>query len=196
MNSFCWIAYHTTCSCKKLLFTMEINWRAGRQKLANFKVIFDLFISCFYFIQQQKYKLYYVTLMIISEIQSKRAHWSCFSSKVKAPADFSHYAILATSISLNTEISKEAWKQTVDKHVSAYWVDKIKLEASEKSSFKFLNTQNYKIGEVHYLWKNAGFNLMAIKKAGLKAKLMTGTYVLQSNRAKFNHRANSTHQQT
>ena len=30
------------------------------------------------------------------------------------------------------------------------------------------------------------FNLMAIKKAGFKAKLMTGTYVLQSNRAKFN----------
>ena len=79
---------------------MEINWRAGRQKLANFKVIFDLFISCFYFIQQQKYKLYYVTLMIISEIQSKRAHWSFYSSKVKAPADFSHHAILATWISI------------------------------------------------------------------------------------------------
>ena len=27
---------------------------------------------------------------------------------------------------------------------------------------------------------------MAIKKAGIKARLMTGTYVLQSNRAKFN----------
>ena len=51
---------------------MEINRRAGRQKLANFKVIFDLFIFLFYFIQQQKYKLYYVTLMIISEIQSKK----------------------------------------------------------------------------------------------------------------------------
>ena len=74
----------------------------------------------------------------------------------------------------------------MDKHVSAYWVDKIKFEASEKSSLTFLNTQNYKIGEVHYLWKNAGFNLMTIKKAGFKAKLMTGTYVLQSNRAKFN----------
>ena len=33
---------------------LEINWRTGRQKLANFKVIFDLFISCFYFIQQQR----------------------------------------------------------------------------------------------------------------------------------------------
>ena len=49
---------------------MEVNRRAGRQKLANFKVIFDLFIFCFYFIQQHKYKLYYVTLMIISEFQS------------------------------------------------------------------------------------------------------------------------------
>ena len=74
----------------------------------------------------------------------------------------------------------------MDKHASAYWVEKIKLKASEKSSLKFLNTQNYKIGEVHYLWKNAGFNLMAIKKAGFKAKLMTGTYVLQSDCAKFN----------
>ena len=81
MNSFCWITYHTTCSCKKLLFTMEINWRAGRQKLANFKVIFDLSISCFYFIQQQKYKLYCVTLMIISEIQSKRAQLKSQSTR-------------------------------------------------------------------------------------------------------------------
>ena len=65
-------------------------------------------------------------------------------------------------------------------------MDKIKLEASEKSSLRFSNTQKYEIGEVHYVWKNAGFNLMAIKKAGMKARLMTGTYVLQSNRAKFN----------
>ena len=67
-------------------------------------------------------------------------------------------------------------------------MDKIKLEASEKSSLRLLNTQKYEIGEVHCVWKNAGFNLMAIKKAGMKARLMTGTclYVLQSNRAKFN----------
>ena len=53
---------------------MKTNGRVDRQKLANFKVIFDLFIFCFYFIQYQKYKLYYATLMIISEIRSKRAH--------------------------------------------------------------------------------------------------------------------------
>ena len=27
------------------------------------------------------------------------------------------------------------------------------------------------------IWKNAGFNPMAIKKAGIKARLMTGTYM-------------------
>ena len=53
---------------------MKINGRVDRQKLANFKVIFDLFVFCFYFIQEQKYKLYYATLMIVSEIQSQRAH--------------------------------------------------------------------------------------------------------------------------
>ena len=111
----------------------------------------------------------------------KSKSWSVYVCPI-----LSKYYLPSTIYLLNTEISKEAWKQTVDKHVSAYWVDKIKLEASEKSSLKFLNTQNYKIGEVHYLWKSAGFNLMAIKKAGLKAKLMTGTYVPQSNRAKFN----------
>ena len=66
---------------------MEINGRAGRQKLANCKVIFYLFIFRFYSIQQQKYKLSYVTPMIISEIQNKRAHKSCHGSKFKAPAD-------------------------------------------------------------------------------------------------------------
>ena len=93
----------------------------------------------------------------------------------------SQYNLPSTIDLLITEISKEAWKQTVDKHVSAYWVDKIKLEASEKSSLEFLNTQNYKIGEVPYLWKNAGFNLMAIKKAGVKAKLMTGSVFCRPN---------------
>ena len=44
----------------------------------------------------------------------------------------SWYNLPSTVDLLNTKISKEAWKQTVDKHVNAYWVDKIKLEANKK----------------------------------------------------------------
>ena len=70
------------------------------QKLTKFKVIFDLFTVCVYFIQQQNCKLYYIYLMIISEIQSEIGHCSCDSAKFKAPADFSHHAILFMTLSL------------------------------------------------------------------------------------------------
>ena len=70
------------------------------QKLTKFKVIFDLFTVCVYFIQQQNCKLYYIYLMIISEIQSEIGHCSCDSAKFKAPADFSHHAILCMTLSL------------------------------------------------------------------------------------------------
>ena len=70
------------------------------QKLTKFKVIFDLFTVCVYFIQQQNCKLYYIYLMIISETQSKTEHYSCDSAKFKAPADFSHHAILFFDIVL------------------------------------------------------------------------------------------------
>ena len=70
------------------------------QKLTKFEVIFDLFTVCIYFIQQQNCKLYYIYLMIISEIQSEIGHCSCDSAKFKAPADFSHHAILCMTLSL------------------------------------------------------------------------------------------------
>ena len=74
------------------------------QKLTKFKVIFDLFTVCVYFIQQQNCKLYYIYLMIISEIQSEIGHCSCDSAKFKAPADFSHHAILCMTLSLMTNL--------------------------------------------------------------------------------------------
>ena len=78
------------------------------QKLTKFKVIFDLFTVCVYFIQQQNCKLYYIYLMIISEIQSEIGHCSCDSAKFKAPADFSHHAILCMTLSLSLAYSSAA----------------------------------------------------------------------------------------
>ena len=75
------------------------------QKLIKFNVIFDLFTVCVYFIQQQNCKLYYIYLMIISEIQSEIGHSSCDSAKFKAAADFSHHTILFLTLSLTHDIS-------------------------------------------------------------------------------------------
>ena len=72
------------------------------QKLTKFKVIFDLFTVCVYFIQQQNCKQYHIYLMIISEIQNEIGHYSCDSAKVETPTDFSHHAILLYDIVLNS----------------------------------------------------------------------------------------------
>ena len=74
------------------------------QKLTKFKVIFDLFTVCVYFTQQQNCKLYYIYLMVISEIQSEIGHCSCDGAKFKAPADFSHHAILLHDIVLKRAV--------------------------------------------------------------------------------------------
>ena len=74
------------------------------QKLTKFKVIFNSFTVCVYFIQQQNCKLYYIYLMIIFEIQSEIGHCSCDSAKFKAPANFSHNAILFMTLSLNCHL--------------------------------------------------------------------------------------------
>ena len=84
---------------------MKINGRVDRQKLFNFKVIFDYLIFVFISFSNKNIN-YIMQLMIISEIRSKRAHKSCYSSKFKAPADFSHHAILAKWLSLKRQKMK------------------------------------------------------------------------------------------
>lgn len=87
---------------------------------------------------------------------------------------------------LDKNYTKDLWKQTVDESINSVWKQKVLTEASEKSSLRLLNVNNFNVGKVHHVWQDTGYNLMAIKKAGLKAKLMSNTYVLQANRAKFN----------
>ena len=62
--------------------------------MTKFKVIFELFTVCVYFIQQQNCKLYIIYHIShdSSEIQIEIGHCSCDSAKFKAPADFSHHA--------------------------------------------------------------------------------------------------------
>ena len=51
----------------------------------------------------------------------------------------SQYNLPSTLDLLNSELTtrKASWKQTIDEHINTYWVNKIKLEASDKSSLRF-----------------------------------------------------------
>ena len=70
--------------------------------------------------------------------------------------------------------------------VDRYWTDEILAEAAKKSSLNCMNTQKYSIGQVQLVWCDAGHDIMSVQKAGWRARLMTGTYMLQATRARFN----------
>ena len=62
----------------------------------------------------------------------------------------------------------------------------MKDEASDKPSLRFLNTSSFSIGHTHPVWDTLSSNPREVTKASIKARILTGTYVLQANRAKFN----------
>lgn len=56
----------------------------------------------------------------------------------------------------------------------------------EKSTLKHCNIQMLKIHEVHPVWKTLPPVTYEVKKANIKARLLTGTYLLQEHAQRFN----------
>ncbi|CAG2247447.1 unnamed protein product [Mytilus edulis] len=81
---------------------------------------------------------------------------------------------------------KHIWKKLVYNAVNDYWKNILILEARTKVSMKMLNVDNFKVGVVHNIWESSGSELLSVKRACVKAKIISGTYTLQADRAKFN----------
>jgi hypothetical protein len=82
--------------------------------------------------------------------------------------------------------SKPVWKRLVDKAVNSHWEKKWSEEVEKKSSLKYLSLQSVAIGKPHVLWSTVRNNSHDVGRAAIKARLLTGTYILQGNRAVFN----------
>ena len=53
-------------------------------------------------------------------------------------------------------------------------------------SLKYVNPHNLKVGKSHPVWYLVRCNMMDNKRAQINCKLISGTYILQGNRATFN----------
>ena len=47
--------------------------------------------------------------------------------------------------------------------------------------------EKLEIGKVHRVWNSVRPNLQDIRRAHIKVRILTGTYILQSTKAKFNN---------
>ena len=91
----------------------------------------------------------------------------------------------AYSILLNPP-AKQEWKNLLKKSFKQYWEKQWLTEHSTKVSLKYLNIKSCKIGAVHPIWESVSNNVREVRRATIKAKLITGTYVLHGKGAAFN----------
>lgn len=84
------------------------------------------------------------------------------------------------------QMSKSEWKKTLAKaintHIEAMW----RADIVGKSSLKYINPFSLKVGQTHPVWASVRNSLVDNRRAQIKCKLLTGSYILQGNRAAFN----------
>ena len=83
-----------------------------------------------------------------------------------------------------SQVSKEKWKDRVKSAVCLYWRKTIDEEASEKSTLRYLNPVHKK--SPHLILRDTQHNSRDVRRAHVKARLLCGAYILQTNRAIFN----------
>lgn len=86
-----------------------------------------------------------------------------------------------------SEFSKIQWKQLCAKHVNSYWSRNLVREIKAKKTLKFLAVNNLRIGTTHLVWRTIDSSVSDVRKGTVKARILTGTYILQKNRQSFSN---------
>ena len=86
----------------------------------------------------------------------------------------------------NNPPSKTEWKRkmnnAVNNTIEANW----DMDIKKKTSLKYINKDSLKVGKCHHVWSTVRNSIYDSRRAKLKCRLLTGTYILQGNRAAFN----------
>ena len=69
--------------------------------------------------------------------------------------------------------------------ITNYWTNHLREEIATKSSIRYLRPESCDMKKPHCVWSSGG-NTTETRKATQKARLLTGTYTLQTNKAAFN----------
>jgi hypothetical protein len=77
--------------------------------------------------------------------------------------------------------TKLAWKRGINLNIAEIWTNKLSEEVEGKSTMKRCNRDILKIHGVHPVWCSLPAVTREVKKAQLMARLLTGTYLLQSD---------------
>ena len=97
------------------------------------------------------------------------------------------YELPSLSQLVCSEMSKTQWKQLCAKHVNSYWSRNLVSEIKTKKTLKYLPVNNLRIGTTHLVWRTIDPSVSDVRKGVVKARILTGTYMLQKNRQSFSN---------
>ena len=87
---------------------------------------------------------------------------------------------------MNGHFKKIDWKGIVKRSINTYWNTKLQLDCQSKSSLSLLITTSLEIGKTHIVWDSINNSVRDVRQAITKARMLTGTYMLQTLKSKFN----------
>ncbi|CAC5385386.1 unnamed protein product [Mytilus coruscus] len=87
---------------------------------------------------------------------------------------------------MNQHYNKLDSKNIVRTAISSHWTVKLKADCEEKSTLKLLSKRNLNIGQTHNVWETISSSVKDVRKATTKVHMLTGTYMLQTLKVKFN----------
>lgn len=79
----------------------------------------------------------------------------------------------------------QAWKRLLKESVYSACHNELKMEATQKTTLEFLDLQMCTRNEPHIIWQSSIYSTAETKKASIRVKLLTGTYLLQTRVYKF-----------
>ncbi|MCW4346819.1 MAG: reverse transcriptase family protein [Candidatus Thiodiazotropha endolucinida] len=86
-----------------------------------------------------------------------------------------------------SDLSKLQWKTMCKHAINAFWTKQLACDIKTKKSLKLLPLRNLRIGLTHLVWRNVETSVADVKKAIVKARVLTGTYILQKQRQSFSN---------
>ena len=107
-----------------------------------------------------------------------------FKMVIRVAAKYKIDAVLKAS--LLSPWSKASWKFFFKSVVLNSWLIKMKQNAESKSSLRFMKLEHINSFSAHHLWPRGGCSSRSRVAASYRAKFISGSYILQANRARFN----------
>ena len=82
--------------------------------------------------------------------------------------------------------TKFQWRNACRQAVNSYRSKKLREEVADKSTLVNCNLWEMAIGTSHIVWESVDNNTTDVKKGITKTRMLTGVYILQSTKARFN----------